>query len=119
MGQSRVAKLPGLPHLAASESQMNREWDDPEESRRFLETTNEVEMSDDPKDFDRALKKVAPHREKYTLSRKLHHVGIEPLQVVVGHVHNRLVHERVHMDVLGRHQRHPIQPFDSCDFAGE
>ena len=45
---------------------MNREWDDPEESRRFLETTNEVEMSDDPKDFDRALKKVAPHREKYT-----------------------------------------------------
>ena len=45
---------------------MNREWDDPEESRRFLETTNEVEMSDDPKDFDRALKKVAPHREKYS-----------------------------------------------------
>ena len=36
---------------------MNREWDDLEESRRFLETTNEVEMSDDPKDFDRALKK--------------------------------------------------------------
>jgi hypothetical protein len=33
-------------------------WDDPQESERFLETAKAVEASDDPKDFDRALKKV-------------------------------------------------------------
>jgi hypothetical protein len=38
------------------------EWDDPEESKRFLETADEVEASDNPEDFDRALKKVAPYR---------------------------------------------------------
>lgn len=34
-------------------------WDDPEESKRFLETAKAVEASDDPKDFDKALKVVA------------------------------------------------------------
>lgn len=33
-------------------------WDDPEESKRFLETANAVEASDDPKEFERALKTV-------------------------------------------------------------
>lgn len=32
--------------------------DDPEESKRFLETAAKVEASDDPKDFERALKAV-------------------------------------------------------------
>ena len=27
-------------------------WDDPEESKRFLDTAKAVEASDDPKDFD-------------------------------------------------------------------
>ena len=34
-------------------------WDDPEESKRFLETAKAAEASDDPKDFERALKKIA------------------------------------------------------------
>jgi len=38
------------------------EWDDPEESKRFLDTAKAVEASDDPKDFDRALSKVAPRK---------------------------------------------------------
>ena len=33
--------------------------DDPEESKRFMETAKAVEASDDPKDFDMALKRVA------------------------------------------------------------
>ena len=32
--------------------------DDPEESQRFIDTAREVEASEDPKDFDRAFKKV-------------------------------------------------------------
>lgn len=39
-------------------------WDDPEESRRFLETAEAVEASDNPDDFERALKKVAPKKSK-------------------------------------------------------
>jgi hypothetical protein len=34
-------------------------WDDPEESKRFLEAADKVGASEDPKDFERALKKVA------------------------------------------------------------
>ena len=34
-------------------------WDDPEESKRFLDTAKVVEASDDPTDFERALKTVA------------------------------------------------------------
>lgn len=33
-------------------------WDDPEESKRFLETAKDAEASEDPKEFDRALSKV-------------------------------------------------------------
>jgi hypothetical protein len=37
-------------------------WDDPEESERFLEAAKAAEASDDPKDFERALKRTAkPH----------------------------------------------------------
>lgn len=39
-----------------------RKWDDPEESARFLETAKAVEASDDPKEFDTALKAVAPDK---------------------------------------------------------
>lgn len=42
--------------------------DDPEEYKRFLETAKKVGASDDPKDFDRAFKKVVtpkPHRAKH------------------------------------------------------
>jgi len=34
-------------------------WDDPAESKRFLEAAKKAEASDDPKDFERALKRVA------------------------------------------------------------
>ena len=44
-------------------------WDDPDESRRFLDTAKTVEASEDPKDFDRALKKVAPYRDRSKPSR--------------------------------------------------
>jgi hypothetical protein len=33
-------------------------WDDPEESKRFLETAEKVGASEDPKDFEQALKAV-------------------------------------------------------------
>jgi hypothetical protein len=33
-------------------------WDDPEESKRFLETAKAVEASDDPEEAERALKMV-------------------------------------------------------------
>lgn len=39
-------------------------WDDPDELKRFLETAEAAEASDDPKDFDGAFKKVVPRREK-------------------------------------------------------
>jgi hypothetical protein len=38
----------------------SKEWDDPEESQRFLDEAKAAEASDDPKDFERALKAVAP-----------------------------------------------------------
>lgn len=38
------------------------QWDDPEESKRFLDTAKAVEASDDPADFERAVKKVISHR---------------------------------------------------------
>ena len=43
--------------------------DDPEEYKRFLETAREVGASDDPKDFDRALKKIAPPPKVQKASR--------------------------------------------------
>ena len=39
-------------------------WDDPEQSKRFLEAAEKAEASNDPRDLDRALKKVAPHRKQ-------------------------------------------------------
>jgi hypothetical protein len=33
-------------------------WDDPEESERFMEAAKAAEASDDPKDFEKAVKKV-------------------------------------------------------------
>lgn len=39
-------------------------WDDPAESERFLEAAKAAEASEDPKEFDKALKRVAPKRPK-------------------------------------------------------
>lgn len=39
-------------------------WDDPEESKRFLDTAEAVEASDDPADFERALKSVVSKKPK-------------------------------------------------------
>jgi hypothetical protein len=33
-------------------------WDDPEESKRFLEAAKAAEASDDPKEFKRAVERV-------------------------------------------------------------
>ena len=38
--------------------------DDPEQSKRFLETAEEVEASDDLEDFDREFKKVTHQRKR-------------------------------------------------------
>jgi hypothetical protein len=40
----------------------NPKWDDPEESQRFLAAAVAAEASHDPKDFERALIKVAPRK---------------------------------------------------------
>jgi hypothetical protein len=41
----------------------NPKWDDPEQSKRFIEAALAAEASDDPKDdLDRALIRVARHR---------------------------------------------------------
>jgi hypothetical protein len=47
----------------------NPKWDDPEESQRFLDAAKTAEASKDPKDFERALKAVAPHKAKTRGSR--------------------------------------------------
>jgi hypothetical protein len=39
-------------------------WDDPEESERFLAEAKAAEASDDPKDFDEALKVVASNKRR-------------------------------------------------------
>jgi len=39
-------------------------WDDPEQSKRFLEAAEKAGASNDPKDLDRALKKIAPARRR-------------------------------------------------------
>lgn len=39
-------------------------WDDPEESKRFLDTAKAVEASDDPAEFERVLKAVAPKKPR-------------------------------------------------------
>jgi len=44
--------------------------DDAEEYRRFLETARKVEASDDPKDFDRAFKRVIPVKRDTPTRRK-------------------------------------------------
>lgn len=45
-----------------SKKPQTKEWDDPEESQRFLEAAKAAEASDDPKEFDRALAKVVPRQ---------------------------------------------------------
>ena len=38
--------------------------DDPEQSKRFIETAKEVEADDDPQEFDQAFKKVTRQNER-------------------------------------------------------
>jgi hypothetical protein len=40
----------------------NPKWDDPDQSQRFLDTAKTTEASEDPKDFERALIKVASRK---------------------------------------------------------
>jgi hypothetical protein len=49
-----------MPRKSKPESE--KDWDDPEESKRFLDAAKEAEASDDPDVFDRALKKIAPKK---------------------------------------------------------
>lgn len=51
-----------MPRKSKPESQ--KDWDDPEQSKRFIEAAETAETSDDPDIFDRALKKIAPKRSK-------------------------------------------------------
>ncbi len=47
--------------------------DDPEESKRFIDTAREVEASEEAEDFERAFDKVAKPKPKKLLRRR--HVG--------------------------------------------
>ena len=38
-------------------------WDDPKESERFLDAAKTAEASDDPKDFDKAVKAIAQRNQ--------------------------------------------------------
>ena len=40
----------------------NPKWDDPEESKRFLEAAKVAEASTDQKDFERAFKKIVSQK---------------------------------------------------------
>jgi len=51
-----------MPRKSAPKRKTTR--DDPEQSKRFLETAKLVGASEDPKDFDRALKTIAPKKRK-------------------------------------------------------
>lgn len=45
-------------------SKADTDWDDPEQSKRFLDAAKEAQASDDPDVFDKALKKIAPKKAK-------------------------------------------------------
>jgi hypothetical protein len=49
---------------SARKPQTKRVENDPEEYKRFLETARAVEASHDPKDFERAFKKVVPSKSR-------------------------------------------------------
>jgi hypothetical protein len=53
------------------------------------------------------------------LSAQGGHIGVEPLQMLVGHVDYRLVHQRIYVDVFGRHQGHPVENADRLGLRGE
>jgi hypothetical protein len=38
--------------------------DDPEQSKRFIETAKELETDEDPKTFDRVMKRIVPRPSK-------------------------------------------------------
>jgi hypothetical protein len=44
--------------------------DDPEQSRRFIDTAREVEADEDPEAFDRAFEKVIPSGSRPRRSEK-------------------------------------------------
>jgi hypothetical protein len=47
-----------------SKPEPDKDWDDPEQSKRFLDAAEAAEVSEDSDVFDRALKKIAPKRSK-------------------------------------------------------
>jgi hypothetical protein len=47
-----------MPRKSTAKSKQNPDWDDAAQSSRFLETAKTVEASDDPEDFERALKRI-------------------------------------------------------------
>jgi hypothetical protein len=51
--------VPPMPKTSKSEKHR-----DPEEYKRFLEAAKKAEASDDPKDFDRAFKKIVKRSQK-------------------------------------------------------
>lgn len=57
---------------------------------------------------DPSTQQLVPSCLRRRPSAQLLDVGVEPAKVGVRHVDDRLVHERVHMDVLGRHQHDRI-----------
>jgi len=50
-----------MPRKPATKSAKTR---DPEEYKRFLEAARKAEASDDPKDFDRAFRKVVESKKE-------------------------------------------------------
>ena len=50
----------------AKSAAKGKKWkaDDPAQSKRFLEAAGKAEASDDSKDLERVIKKIAPRRRK-------------------------------------------------------
>ena len=54
----------GIRGVMPRKSKADTDWDDPEQSKRFLDAAKEAQASDDPDVFDKALKKIAPKKAK-------------------------------------------------------
>jgi hypothetical protein len=47
------------------------------------------------------------------------HILIELLQVLIGHIHDRLIHERIQVNVLRCHENHALNGFNIVNITGE
>jgi hypothetical protein len=54
----------------ARKSEPKRKLTDAERHKRFVEMAREVEASDDPKDFERAFKKIVPAKSAKASERR-------------------------------------------------